>query len=191
MVALLDKHKTAHHEACGQNSRLVVGQRYIICPCWQPLTPPGRVFVPSNAWNKTGLAMTNAYGYQYHWSHQEMNQLQQGWGNKIITAMEVSLTGRSVWAENDVHDRNRRGLCVNTRFLLPTNLMDVQYLIDSPGHPATYSASGEETCPADYRVVWLRVRDYMEAEMRLNTIFDADLNQWGNRESICMCLQGS
>jgi hypothetical protein len=31
----------------------------------------------------------------------------------------------------------------------------------------------------------------MEAEMRLNTIFDADLNQWGNRESIIMCLSGS
>lgn len=188
MVALLDAHKTIHHEACGKNTRLVVGQRYIICPCWRPLNPPGSVFVPTHAWKNGTWRYSGSPGFRYSWSHDEMNQLRQGWSDTIITAQSISISGQSIWAENSGF---RRGLCVHRQFLQPTDLMDLNYLIESPGHPATYNAEGEETCPADCRTVRLRVRSYMEAEMRLNTIFDADLNEWGNRESIICCLSGS
>ena len=184
MVALLDKHKTTHHEACGQQTRLVVGQRYIICPCWHVLSPPGPTIVPRSAWrNGTWRNL-----YQHRWSREDRTRLHKGWGGAIITAQSTSMSGQSIWTEGS---GGLRGLCVHRDFLQPTDLMDLNYLIESPGHPATFNSDGEETCPAEARTVQLRVRDYMEAEMRLNTIFDADLNPGGNRESIILCLSGS
>jgi hypothetical protein len=185
MVALLEAHQQLHHEQCGQRTRLIVGQRYIICPCWRPLNPPGSVFVPRHAW-KDGT--WRCYNMQHRWDCDDMNQLRQGWAGRIITAQSVSTSGRSIWAENN---NGRRGLCVNQQFLQPTDLMDLHYLIESMGHPATLNADGEETCPADARTITVRVASYEEARVRLNAIFAADLNAWGNRESIICCLSGS
>jgi hypothetical protein len=184
MVALLEAHTRIHHEGCGQQTRLIVGQRYIICPCWRPLNPPGSVFVPKRAW-RNGTWRLNI---QHHWSCDDMNRLRKGWSGTIITAQSISISGRSIWAENS---GGRRGLCVNQQYLQPTDLMDLHYLIESNGHPATLDADGEETCPEDTRKISLRVASYEEARIRLNAIFAADLNAWGNRESIICCLCGS
>jgi len=187
MVALLAP-QTLHHDQCGILTSLKVGQRYIICPCWVPLNDPGPTFIPRSAFQNGSWRQGLHAHATNRWTHADRDHLRKGWGGYIVTAQSISHSGQSIWVEGC---NGWRGMTVHRRFLQRTNLMDLNYLIESPGHPATIDDRGNETCPADCRTVTVRAASIEEAEIRLNTVFAADVNEWGNRESIMMLLSGS
>lgn len=152
---------TTHHGKCGLATRPIPGKRYRICDCWASFN---------------GLA-------RHKWI-----------GGRIVTCDYVSFTGQSAWFCSAIgggyntagYTRGRgqyaglsihkgTGTCVNKRFLVPTDLKELHYLIEEPGRPAELDTLGHEIVPAGYRTEWLVVKDYDEAESRIKRDFP---NRW-------------